>query len=179
MLKYVFLAGAMTIAAPVLAQDLPASGDQAAPTAATARTVPQTQPIPADPAQTNPATPADPAAAPGAATAQADSARPMDATQPAVRTAQASAAPGDKTQQVAQIVDSEFASYDKDRNGSLSATEFDAWMVALKTAADPSTKAASPDTKKWMAAAFAQADTDKSKSVSKAELTGFLASGQG
>ncbi len=59
----------------------------------------------------------------------------------------------------------------------LSAAEFDAWMVALKTASDPTTKADAPATKTWLTQAFAQADTDKNKKVTKAELNGFLVAG--
>ena len=76
-------------------------------------------------------------------------------------------------------MDSQWATYDKDGNGSLSKAEFSEWMVALKAQTDPSAKAESADTKKWVGTAFAQADTDKSKSLSKSEVTGFLTAGQG
>lgn len=75
---------------------------------------------------------------------------------------------------VATVVGTEFPTYDKDGDGALSAAEFGAWMVALKTASDPSTKATAPATKTWVTAAFAQADKDKNKKVSKTELTTFL-----
>ncbi|RZL73337.1 MAG: EF-hand domain-containing protein, partial [Sphingomonas sp.] len=42
---------------------------------------------------------------------------------------------------------------------------------------DPSTKPDAPETKKWVSAAFAQADTDKSKSLTKTEVTSFLSQG--
>ena len=51
-------------------------------------------------------------------------------------------------------------------------------MTALKAETDPAAKPDTPAAKKWNQAAFAQADKDKSKTVSKAELTGFLAQGQ-
>ena len=51
------------------------------------------------------------------------------------------------------------------------------WMVALKTKTDPATKPDAPETKKWVSAAFAQADADKNKSLTKAEVTGFLTQG--
>ena len=76
--------------------------------------------------------------------------------------------------QIADVVTKEFPTYDKNGDGNLSASEFDAWMVALKTASDPSTKATAPATKTWLSQAFAQADTDKNKKVSQTELTGFL-----
>lgn len=165
MLKYVFLAGAMTVAVPVAAQtaDSPAmsSPDQT-------QTAPMSQPMPDSATTTAPAqsAPMDSAAAPTQA-APAQSAPAQTAAQPAATATQ-----------VAQVVDSEFPTYDADKDGKLSATEFSAWMVALKSKADPSTKAGAPETKKWVDAAFAQADTDKSKSLTKAELTGFLSQGQ-
>lgn len=161
MLKYALLAGAMLISAPALAQQKPAT-PQAPPAAQ-----PATQTDPAQPAPQTPA-PAQDSPAPTAAT---DPAAPAQAAQTAP------AQPLTKAQQIAQVVDSEFATYDKDKNGVLSPAEFDAWMVALKTAADPTTRADAPATKTWLAQAFAQADTDKSKTVSKTELNGFLVAG--
>ena len=79
--------------------------------------------------------------------------------------------------QVAQVVDTEFPTYDKNGDGKLSATEFGGWMVALKSKTDPSTKPDAPETRKWVSAAFAQADTDKSKSLTKTEVTSFLSQG--
>ena len=165
MLKYAFLAGAMIASAPAMAQQPPAPpqtslfAEQPAPAAQATQT---------DPAQPAPQTtaPAQPAPAPTTATDPAQAA-------PA-QTAQAAPT---KAQQIAQVVDSEFATYDKDKDGVLSPAEFDAWMVALKTAADPSTKADAPATKTWLTQAFAQADTDKNKKVSKAELNTFLVAG--
>ncbi len=150
MLKTIILAGTMTIAAPVLAQTAP----QVAPVAQAAS---QTA---VDPATTVPQAAADPAAPVEAAPAQTAEAAPADGAQ------------------VAQAVDTQFGTYDKNADGKLSRAEFSAWMVALKTASDPSTKAASTETKKWVGAAFAQADTDKNSSLDKTEVTGFLAQGQ-
>lgn len=162
MLKYALLAGAMTFAAPALAQTTAA------------------------PAQAAPATAGDtiPAASPSAATAQTT---PTDATPTQSATAQSATTQSASTQQaatqpasgdqVAQVVDTEFAGYDKNGDGKLNTAEFGAWMVALKTKTDPSTKAGTPETKKWIDAAFAQADTDKSKSLSKTELVSFLSQG--
>ncbi|WP_380781861.1 EF-hand domain-containing protein [Sphingomonas sp. R86520] len=79
--------------------------------------------------------------------------------------------------QVAQVIDAEFPNYDKNADGKLNPAEFGAWMVALKSKTDPTTKATAPDTRKWVDAAFAQADADKNKSLSKAELTSFLSQG--
>ena len=173
MLKYALLAGSMMIAAPAFAQTAapqnnvppaPVSTDAAAPVTSDAQAAPaaaQTQPVPATPApnaQAAAPAPADPATA-TAQTAPAEPAAGAEAT-------------GD---QVAVVVGKEFPTYDKNADGALSKTEFSDWMLALKTASDPSTKAEDPKTKTWMTQAFAQADTDKSKSVSKDELTKFLA----
>ncbi|KQN14463.1 hypothetical protein ASE89_12305 [Sphingomonas sp. Leaf30] len=76
--------------------------------------------------------------------------------------------------QVAQVVDAEFPGYDKNGDNLLSTSEFGAWMVALKTQSDPTTVAAAPETRKWVDGAFAQADADKNKMLTKAELTKFL-----
>lgn len=103
---------------------------------------------------------------------------PDAATQPAPASGQpapsgAAATPA----QVAQIVDQEFASYDADSTGDLNEAEFGAWMKKLRAATDPSVDPESADVKTWIGQAFAAADSDKSKSVSKTELTGFLSRG--
>lgn len=90
----------------------------------------------------------------------------------------ASATPAPATEQVASAVDQQFATYDKNGDGKLSKAEFGEWMVTLKTASDPATKATSPATKAWVTAAFAQADTDKNGVLSKTEVTGFLDKGK-
>ncbi|MEG3174920.1 EF-hand domain-containing protein [Sphingomonas sp. RB3P16] len=108
---------------------------------------------------------------------QAGAATSTDSALPATLVAKDAAAatqPITDTKQVAAVVDKEFTSYDKDGDGVLSAAEFDAWMVALKTATEPKTEASSPATKTWLDTAFAQADTDQNSKVSKTELTGFL-----
>lgn len=79
--------------------------------------------------------------------------------------------------QVAQIVDKEFPTYDADSTGDLNEAEFGAWMKKLRAATDPSVDPESADVKTWIGQAFAAADGDKSKSVSKTELTGFLSRG--
>ncbi|MCT8001775.1 EF-hand domain-containing protein [Sphingomonas sanguinis] len=149
MMKYAILGAVMMASAPVLAQTMTAPG--------------QTSPAPAQDAT---ATTTDPA----------------QATQPVTDPAAATPAQGQVQatgSQIAQVVDTQFPTYDKDGNGQLSKAEFAQWMVALKSQTDPSTKADAPATKKWVGTAFAQADTDKSKTVSKTELTGFLSQGQG
>lgn len=172
MLKYALLAGAITFAAPALAQTTtapaqptPVTTGDTAPGASSSPATAQTTPTDATPMRSATAQ----AATTPAATAQAAAAQPAPTQQAATQPAS-----GD---QVAQVVDTEFAGYDKNSDGKLNTAEFGAWMVALKTKTDPSTKAGTPETKKWVDAAFAQADTDKSKSLSKTELTSFLSQG--
>src|SRR3546814_8157795 len=75
---------------------------------------------------------------------------------------------------LATVVDSEFPSYDGDKNGELSQTEFTAWMTTLKKAEIASTGQALGDQEisAWASTAFAMADQDKSKAVSKTEQIG-------
>ncbi|KQN10775.1 calcium-binding protein [Sphingomonas sp. Leaf28] len=150
MLKYAMLAGAALIAAPVLAQTATPSSQASATGGGVAAQTSQSG------AMTTPQSgaPTDPV--------------PM---QSAAREQPATGS------QVAQVVDSEFPTYDKNGDGKLSAAEFGGWMVALKTKTDPATKPDAPETKKWVSAAFAQADADKNKSLTKAEVTGFLTQG--
>lgn len=158
MLKYALLASAVLVASPVVAQQQPSS---AAPSASTMPApADQTAPAPADPAATT-----DMTASTGASTGT---------TADTAATGGAAAGPA----QIAQVVETEFPTYDKNADGALNSSEFSSWMVALRSASDPSAKAGSKEMKSWTTTAFAQADTDKSKSVSKAELTGFLAKGQ-
>jgi hypothetical protein len=149
MLKYAMLAGAMMISAPAFAQV--ATTDQAAPQTSNQSTQDQTVGTASSAPASTQATP-DAAASAGAAAAQPAS--------------------GDA---VAQAVDQQFASYDKDGNGTLSKTEFGDWMVALKSQSDPTTKADNATTKQWVGAAFAQADKNKSQTLTKTEVVGFLA----
>lgn len=163
MLKYALLASAMIVAAPAIAQE-----QQPQPTPTEVNKTPTTDTIAAN----------DPAAIPpSSAAGQTGAATTGTADQSAGTTGTASttATGSDK---IAQVVDTEFPTYDKDANGSLNSAEFGSWMVALRTASDASIKAESKEMKTWAKTAFAQADIDKSKSISKAELTGFLAKGQ-
>ncbi|AOW22288.1 calcium-binding protein [Sphingomonas melonis TY] len=166
MLKYALLAGVMTIASPALAQQT----TNTAPTQATTQNAPQTQ-APAG----SPATDAQPAATPmDSATAAA---APADATQTAAAQP-ATTQPATGADQVASVVETEFPTYDANKDGKLEKAEFASWMVKLKQASDPKATATDAKTKSWVNSAFAQADKDKSKSVSKPELIGFLSQGQ-
>ena len=117
----------------------------------------------ASPVQTAPAS-AGPAAT---TTAAAPATQPTPLQRPAATSTE-----------VASIVAKEFPAYDKDASGALSQNEFGEWMVRLKTIADPNTRPDAPATKTWVNAAFAQADADRSRSLTLGELTGFLALGR-
>ncbi len=198
MLKHALLASAILISAPALAQNQP-QPTIPAPDANAAPAQPQATPAPQPPTATNaapqtapaptaavPATPAPPTTADSqpqtmpatpttpAANAQAANPAPADPATAAATPASPAAAPG---AQVADVVNSEFGTYDKNKDGKLSQAEFGAWMTALRTKADPSIKDDAAN-KAWVAQAFSQADSDKSKSISKDELTNFLAQGQ-
>jgi hypothetical protein len=168
MLKYTLLGCAMMMTVPALAQTAPAAQTN---TPAATQAAPATAPAPAP-------APAAPSAAPLAGTAQTQAA-PADASATAAGGAtaatQTAATQPAGPEQVAQLVDTQFGTYDTNADGKLSPTEFGAWMVALKSQSDPKTDANSPETKTWNQAAFAQADTDKNKTLSKTEIAGFLA----
>ncbi|CAN5423051.1 hypothetical protein BH10PSE15_BH10PSE15_16620 [soil metagenome] len=175
MKKAILLCAMMGISAPAFARTTTAD-PQAAPMTQSAPAQ-STAPATADPSASSPSQTA--ATAPAAPTATAQTSPAPAAGDPATQTAEQPAQqPASGGTQVAQVVDTEFATYDNNKDGVLSKTEFGAWMVALKTASDPSTKAEAATTKTWVGQAFASADKDKSKSVSKTELTGFLSQGQ-
>lgn len=155
MIRYTFLAGAVMIATPAFAQQT---------------ATPTTQPI----------SPSAPSSADPVGTQTTD---PMQSapTAPAQTQADASATtkPASSADQITQVVESDFPKYDADASGSLSAAEFGSWMTTLRASTDGAAAADSADSKKWLKIAFAQADVDKSKGVSKSELAGFLAKGKG
>lgn len=159
MLKYAFLAGAMAVSSPALAQDVPIQDSTAG------QDVPVTQdtaPVPGQalPDTTAPAPESD-VQAEAESTLQADASASQQAT----------------PEQIEQLVESQFATYDKDGTGELSEEQFGEWMVALRSASEPTLQPGSPEVESWIGQAFAQADADNSSGVSKEELTGFLAPG--
>jgi len=153
MLKTMLMAGAALIAVPVMAQTAPQSAAPAAP---------RSEAIP----------PSD-ATQPAQQTAQ-----PAPAAQDATAAAPAATQPATTVSQVAQVVQTEFPGYDKDKSGALSKTEFSEWMGALRKASDATFNPASPEATSWSNQAFAAADTDKNGAVSQAELTAFLGKGK-
>ena len=176
MLKYVLMASAVMIAAPVIAQEQPMSTPSkstSSPTSAPDQAMTAPSQTPAQAPAADPMTAGDPAAT-TSSTGQTSAIGTADAS---ASGATASGAVSGSAQ-IAQVVDTEFPTYDKNADGKLNTSEFGSWMVALRSASDPSAKAGSKEMKAWTTTAFAQADTDKSKSISKAELAGFLAKGQ-
>lgn len=97
----------------------------------------------------------------------------MDAPAAQATPAPETTAPANSADAVAQVVSSDWAKYDGNNDSNLSQEEFASWMTALRES-NPAQKAQVKDVNAWTAAAFAQADKDKSGTVSKAELQGFL-----
>ena len=189
MFRAILLTTSMLVAAPVFAQDkpatetkktqqqtppatqAPATADDKAPGTQGAGTVeeaPAATPAPAteaaQPTPTQPATPGQPGAAPA----------PDAAAGGTTGAGTAAAQPAANGAQVAQAVGRDFDTYDKDSNGALSDAEFGAWMSTLRKASEPAFVPGSPDANVWLGQAFASADADKNKSVSQVELTTFL-----
>lgn len=162
MLKTALLATTMVFTVPAFAQEAPAQ-DNSQPA--------QTAPAPeqATPPVTDDKAPGTPDQAIAAQTAPAQPA--VAAAEPAATPA---AQPAATQEQVAQAVGRDFGSYDKDADGKLNATEFAAWMGSLRKAAEPSFQPGTAEATTWANQAFTSADTDKSASVNKQELTVFL-----
>lgn len=172
MLKSILLASAVAISAPALAQDMPQQQtpppqEQPAPTETT-EPVPQEVPAPAPQPDAQPMPEATPTPAPTPTPTPEPQAteQQAQATQPAQQPANAD--------QIAQIVDQGFPTYDADADGSLKQEEFGAWMVALRSASEPAFTGESAADKEWIGKALASADGDKSGGVSKDELKTFL-----
>jgi hypothetical protein len=146
MLKYVLLATSVAIASPAFAQDAPAAETTVPAPAQDAAGTPQTAPAPAEATAAAQPAPAEPAPA----------------------------QPASSESQVAQVVNTEFANYDADKDGALNKAEFDTWMNTLRKAAEPGYVAESPAGKTWLTQAFTQADTDKNAKINAVELTAFL-----
>lgn len=151
MMKHLLIIGAAAISVPAFAQDAPPA-DPASPPPAEQPAPSTSQPTPAPGPETAPPS--------GSATAQ-----------PAPSGSAATPA------QIAQIVNTEFPTYDADKSSDLNQAEFAAWMKKLRTATEPSVDPESEQVKTWIGQAWTAADADKSGAVSKEELTGFLSRG--
>lgn len=102
---------------------------------------------------------------------------PAPMAEPAPAQSAASVADPSREANVAKVVETEFPTYDADKNGELSQPEFATWVLALHAKAEEAGGAAKKDgaaKAKWAKDAFATADTDKNKKVSKAEIGKFL-----
>ncbi len=76
---------------------------------------------------------------------------------------------------VQRVVDAEFPTYDADKSGNLESAEFSKWMLALYDASGSANAPKEPAARsKWAKDAFATADTDKNKVITKAEMNVFL-----
>lgn len=131
-----------------------------------------------DPASTTEA-PMDQPSAPDASAAPATADDATSATpQPNANSATATPSAVDqRTAAVTQIVETEFANYDGDKDGALTQPEFAKWIMALQAKAVEAKAATAMDGAAqvtWVKNAFATADTDKSKNVSKTEMNTFL-----
>jgi hypothetical protein len=76
---------------------------------------------------------------------------------------------------VQKLVDAEFPVYDANKNGNLEAAEFSNWVLALYDASGDANAPKDAAAKaKWAKNAFATADSDKNKIVTKSEMNIFL-----
>lgn len=158
------IAGAALIGAQAWAQQTaapaqPGTTDVPASQPSTALSDPVSQPAPAGEAQgaLEPASPAQPAAPDQSADA-------------------AAATPASGNPQVVAFVDQQFPSADADGDGKLSAAEFEGWISKIKAAelAQTGKPVVEAEVKTYASNAFANADKDADKAVTKTELTQFL-----
>lgn len=121
---------------------------------------------------------AEPLAVPPAAEAPITTDAPLTTEQsPAPIEPAAAPAPAEpRSITVAKIIETEFPAYDANKNGDLDQPEFTKWVLALHGASTDANAKAMDDAAKlnWANGAFASADADKSKKISKAEMSKFL-----
>ena len=102
---------------------------------------------------------------------------PMNAPTSIPVSAPAPAAANARATFIARLVDTGFPAYDADKSGGLTQPEFAQWVLALYATAEAANVATRMDSKAkaiYAKNAFATADTDKSKNVSKSEIYSFL-----
>lgn len=87
---------------------------------------------------------------------------------------QATPQPATPSPAVKAAIEREFPVYDVNKSGVLEQTEFAAWMTALRKASDPTFDPAVEESAKWLTGVFTYADSDKSLSVTKAEMATLL-----
>ena len=132
-----------------------------------------TNPKPDHSMSSKPTTASDNAATPATPATPADPTTGTAATPATPATPSPSAQANDPE----TILKTEFPVYDKDSSGSLSKDEFSTWLLALKKAAPQQTPLTDAQQSEWLGKAFTDADSDKSTSVSLAELTTYLTRG--
>lgn len=159
-MKYLIGAAALAMSTAALAQTTTTTATPAPPATTPAQSTTEST-------TATTTAPADAATAPSAAAPATTS-----TTQSTTTTAQAAPAPAPAADPKA-VLAQQFPTYDKDSNGTLSQTEFAAWLGEMKTAQN-SEKLTAEQISKWANDSFAKADKDKSKSVTVAELQGFL-----
>lgn len=182
MLKTMLLIGAAAVSFPALAQNQPADTTTRPASQPSEPAAENTQPTPtpeaAQPAPAPDAAQPTPAPAPDAATTPPAAAEPAPPAGEATTTAQSAPSGTAATPtQVAQIVNSEFPTYDADSSAELSEVEFGTWMKKLRAASEPTVDVESAEVKTWIGQAYGAADADKNGTVSKEELTAFLSKG--
>jgi hypothetical protein len=124
-------------------------------------------------AQMEPATPGASTTQPTTPTMPSTQTPPTDPASPGAATAPTTVTtPSDPK----ALIASEFPTYDKNADGNLDKSEFASWMGALKAKTGAKPMSAS-EMSKWTDGAFMTADTDKSKSVTLAELQHYLTQG--
>ncbi len=158
-MRYLIGAAALAMSTAALAQTATTTATSVPPATAPAQSTTESTTT----TTTAPADPANPAGA------QATTSTTQATT---TATAQATPAPTPAADPKA-VLAQQFPTYDKDGNGSLSQTEFASWLGEMKTAQN-SEKLTPEQISKWANDSFAKADKDKSKSVTVAELQGFL-----
>ena len=177
MLKSLLLASSVAISAPAFAQDMPQQQtpppqEQPAPTEST-EPVPQEAPAPTPEPEAEPVPEATPTPVPTPTPTPTPTPEPQASEQQA-QASQSAQKPAN-AEQIAQIIDQGFPTYDGDKDGNLTGEEFGRWMVALRSQSEPAFTGESAADKDWLTRALAAADADKSGGVNKDELKTFLA----
>ena len=161
MIKSILTASLLLTAAPALAQ----TAQPAQPAGPPETTLPTPPTSDQTTTQSTTTTTTDPITQPTTGDASTTSSS-TPVTDPATGAQAPSTAESDT---VAATVEADWAKYDANSNGSLSRTELNKWLTDLQSASGQKAPG-----KSYLAAALKKADTDKSKSVSKEELTAFL-----
>lgn len=169
MLRLLAAASTLALASPALAQDNMSADDPASTTSAT---TPGTDKLQETEVPASGQTPQAPQSAPS------DTPTDTAMDKPATGAQTTEPATGNKAENVQRVVEAEFGSYDLDKSGDLSESEFNIWVGKLYqqslSAQGKSAAQEGPQTETWLKNAFAKADVDKNTMISKTELQTFL-----